>query len=59
MTTNLEEKRCPHCHEFHDVDDERAYSGSDHDLVQADRVWKCDQGHFPSEEALADTPPKD
>lgn len=55
MTTNLELKRCPHCHEFHDVDDERAYSGSDHDLVQAQTILECDRKQFPDDEIFQDS----
>jgi len=49
-TTDLEKNRCPHCHEFHNVDDEHTFSGSDHDLVQAQTIFECDRKQYPDEE---------
>lgn len=50
----LEDRRCTLCGEFHDVEDETAYSGTGHSYVQAQRIYECDKAQYPDEEALQD-----
>lgn len=49
----MELKRCPLCEEFHNVNDEKEFSGSDHDLLQANTIWECDKKQFPEDEVFA------
>jgi hypothetical protein len=45
---------CEHCGLMHDVDDEHAATGADHDYVQASRIHECNKQQFPDDEALQD-----
>ena len=44
--------KCVHCHEFHDVEDEIAATGTGHSYVQAETIYQCEKAQFPDDEAL-------
>jgi len=52
-TQELEDRRCKLCQEFHAVEDEQKFSGSGHDVVQANTIWECDKKQFPDDEAFS------